>query len=177
PAIGFRMDARGAQLLGELTGEHVGESMAVLLDDQVYTAPNINSRITSSGIITGDFTEQERRFLIQTLNAGSLQAKLSNTPMSENTVGPELGQDNLQSGLQAGLVALIAVSAFMVVYYFGYGIVAVISLACTALIILGVMSLNRAAFTLPGIAGVILTFGMAVDANVLIYERIREELR
>jgi SecD/SecF fusion protein len=177
PAIGFRMDARGAQLLGDLTGEHVGESMAVLLDDQVYTAPNINSRISSSGIITGDFTEQERRFLIQTLNAGSLQAKLSSQPISENTVGPELGQDNLQAGLRAGLVALLAVSAFMVVYYFGYGIVAVISLACTALIILGVMSLNRAAFTLPGIAGVILTFGMAVDANVLIYERIREELR
>jgi SecD/SecF fusion protein len=177
PAIGFRMDARGAQLLGELTGNHVNENMAVLLDDQVYTAPNINSRITSSGIITGDFTQQELRFLIQTLNAGSLQAKLSSAPISENTVGPELGQDNLDAGLRAGLVALVAVSAFMVFYYFGYGVVAVIALACTALIILGVMSLNRAAFTLPGIAGVILTFGMAVDANVLIYERIREELR
>ncbi|MFG0285137.1 MAG: protein translocase subunit SecD, partial [Phycisphaerales bacterium JB039] len=177
PAIGFRMDARGAQLLGELTGEHVGDSMAVLLDDQIYTAPNINSRITSSGIITGDFTEQERRFLIQTLNAGSLQAKLSNQPISENTVGPELGQDNLDAGLQAGVWALIAISVFMVVYYFGYGAVAVVSLAANAVIIMGVMSLNRAAFTLPGIAGVILTFGMAVDANVLIYERIREELR
>ncbi len=177
PAISFVMDAAGAALLGRLTGDHVGDNMAVLLDDQVYTAPRLNSRISRSGIIDGEFSPEEIDYVIKVLSAGSLQAKLSPDPISENTVGPELGADNLRKGLVAGVAALIAVSAFMVIYYFRCGLIAVVALACNAIIILGALSLNRAALTLPGIAGIVLTFGMAVDANVLIYERIREELR
>ncbi|MEM9064739.1 MAG: protein translocase subunit SecD [Planctomycetota bacterium] len=177
PAINFAMDARGATLLGSLTEAHVGRQMAVLLDDQVYTAPTLQSRIATSGQITGDFTELERRYIINVLNAGSLRARLSAEPISVSTIGPELGEDNKQAGIKAGYWAIGAVSVFMVLYYFTSGIVACLTLVCSAVMILGAMSLNRAAFTLPGIAGVVLTFGMAVDANVLIYERIREELR
>ena len=176
PAIGFEMDARGARFLGDLTGPNVGAQMAVLLDDQVYTAPNLNSRISKQGIIQGDFTIPEIEYVVRVLTAGSLQAKLSPEPISENTIAPELGQDNLDAGITAGLIALVIVSGFMVVYYFGYGVVAVTCLAVNALLIVGALALSRASLTLPGIAGIILTFGMAVDANVLIYERIREEL-
>ncbi len=176
PAIGFRMNTIGASLFGDMTGGNVGNRMAVLLDDQAYTAPNINSRITRTGIITGNFSAAEREYIIRVLNAGSLQAKLSTEPLSENTIAPELGNDNLKAGLYAGIVALIAVSVFMVLYYFGFGLIAVLALIANAVIILGAMALAKAAFSLPGIAGVILTFGMAVDANVLIFERIREEL-
>jgi SecD/SecF fusion protein len=177
PAIGFEMDTRGGALLGELTEPNVGQRMAILLDDQMYSAPNLNSRISRSGIIQGDFPPDERDQLIRTLKAGSLQAKLSSDPISINTVGPELGQDNLDKGMIAGIVSLSAVSLFMVLYYFVAGGVAVFALLCNALLIMAAMALSRAAFTLPGIAGLILTFGMAVDANVLIYERIREEIR
>jgi SecD/SecF fusion protein len=164
PAVGFRMDANGAVLLGNLTEQNVGERMAVLLDDRVITAPVLNSKISSNGIIQGIDSPDERRNIIRTLNAGSI-------------LGPELGQDNLDAGLRAGIVALIAVSVFMVFYYYTSGLIAVIALTCNALIILAMLSLSRAALTLPGIAGIILTFGMAVDANVLIFERIREEMR
>jgi len=175
-AIGFSMDARGATLLGELTGAHVGQQMAVVLDDQIYTAPNLQSRISSQGQITGSFEPREITYIIRTLNAGSLQAKLSPEPISQHSVGPSLGADNLRRGFTSAIAALVAVAFFMVLYYFGAGAIAVAALAANAVIILGAMSLNRAAFTLPGVAGIILTFGMAVDANVLIYERIREEL-
>ncbi len=176
PAVGFQMDALGARILGNLTEAHTGESMAILLDDKVYSAPNLNSRISSNGIIQGDFTQQDITYLTRTLSAGSLQAKLSSKPLSQNIIGPQLGADNVRQGFTASVIALVAVAIFMVMYYFGAGLVAVIALLSNAIIILGVMSLARAAFTLPGIAGVVLTFGMAVDANVLIYERIREEL-
>lgn len=176
PAIGFRMNTIGASLFGELTGGNVGNRMAVLLDDEAYTAPNINSRISRTGIIMGNFSSAEREYIIRVLNAGSLQAKLSTEPLSESTIAPELGKDNLDAGLKAGVIALIVVSAFMVFYYFGYGLIAVLALLANAIIILGSMALAKAAFSLPGIAGVILTFGMAVDANVLIFERVREEL-
>lgn len=177
PAIGFRMGTSGAALLGALTEKHVGNKMAVLLDDQVYTAPRLQSRISRQGQITGEFSRDEINYVVKVLSAGSLQAKLSPSPISQNTIGPELGADNLRAGMWAGIYALLIVSVFMVFYYFKAGLVAVIALACNALIILGALSLNRAALTLPGIAGIVLTFGMAVDANVLIYERIREELR
>lgn len=177
PAISFEMDARGALRLGSLTENHVGDKMAVLLDDEVYTAPVLNDRISKRGIIQGDFTPQEITYVVRVLTAGSLTARLSPEPVSESTLGPELGADNLRMGVDAGKIALVVVAAFMILYYFWCGAIAVIGLMCTALIILGAMSLNRAAFTLPGIAGVILTFGQAVDANVLIFERIREELQ
>ena len=176
PAIGFKMGPLGASLLGKLTGAHVNEPMAILLDDRVYSAPNLNSRISSSGIIQGEFSAEDITYLVRTLSAGSLQAKLSPEPLSVNVIGPQLGADNVRQGFTASIVALIMVAAFMIFYYFGAGVIAVIALLANAIIILGVMALARAAFTLPGIAGVVLTFGMAVDANVLIYERIREEL-
>lgn len=176
PAIGFEMDPAGAARMGDLTGNNVGYRMAVLLDDEVYTAPNLNARITSRGIIEGDFSMEEINYIIRVLGAGSLQAKLSPEPLSENTIAPELGQDNLVAGINAGKWALVIVSAFMLFYYLGYGVVAVLCLTANAILILGALSLSRASLTLPGIAGIILTFGMAVDANVLIFERIREEL-
>jgi len=176
PAIGFTMDQSGAVRMGQLTGDNVGAHMAVLLDDEVFTAPTLNAKITNQGIIEGEFTMDEINYVVRVLGAGSLQAKLSSEPLSENTIAPELGQDNLSSGIDAGKWALIIVSAFMVFYYFGYGLVAVLCLAANALLIIGALALSRASLSLPGIAGIILTFGMAVDANVLIYERIREEL-
>ncbi|MCH7791570.1 MAG: protein translocase subunit SecD, partial [Planctomycetes bacterium] len=178
PAINFRMNTIGGRKMAALTDPHVGDHMAVLLDDQVYTAPTLQGRISASGQITGDFSREEIDYLIRTLNAGSLQAKLAPEPISENQVGPSLGLDQLRHGMNAGLIAIVGIALFMLVYYFDVcGGIAVLSLLCNALLILGVMAANRAAFTLPGIAGVILTFGMAVDANVLIYERMREELR
>jgi len=176
PAIGFKMDAGGAKKLGKLTGAHQGEPMAVLLDNRVYTAPNLLGRISSNGIIQGTFTNAEIQYVLKTLNAGSLQAKLSEVPISQQTLAPSLGADNLSQGFWACVWALFVVASFMVFYYWGSGLIAVVALLSSAIMILGAMSLARAAFTLPGIAGIVLTFGMAVDANVLIYERIREEL-
>lgn len=177
PAIGFEMTPTGAGLLGDLTRNHVGRKMAVLLDDQIYTAPTLQSKISKNGQITGTFSPTELRYIVRVLAAGSLQAKLSPEPISESTLGPDLGLDNLRTSLKAGVIAIIFVSGFMVVYYFGAGVVAVVSLFCNALLLVGIMALNHAAFTLPGIAGVILSFGMAIDSNVLIYERMREEIQ
>ncbi|MGP1272475.1 MAG: protein translocase subunit SecD [Phycisphaerales bacterium] len=177
PAVGFRMNPNGAALLGQLTERNINERMAVLLDDRAITAPNLLGKITNSGQITGINSADERRNIIRTLNAGTLSASLTPQPISQSVLGPELGQDNLDAGLRAGIISLIAVSGFMIFYYFTSGVFAVFALACNALLILGMLSLGRAALTLPGIAGIILTFGMAVDANVLIFERIREELR
>lgn len=176
PAIDFVMDAPGATKLGELTKDHVRERMAVLLDNEVYTAPTLNSAISKSGQITGEFSADERRYVIRVLAAGSLQAKLSPEPISISSVGPELGADNLAKGFKAGMVALVAVSAFMVVYYFGAGGIAVIALLANSILVMGALAMNHAAFSMPGIAAIILTFGMAVDSNVLVYERIREEI-
>lgn len=177
PAVGFRMDANGAVLLGNLTEANLNKPMAVLLDNKVYTWPNLIAKITSSGIITGIDNSEERESIIRTLNAGTLTATLSPQPISQSILGPELGQDNLDAGLIAGVISLIAVSVFMIFYYFIAGAVAVFSLFCNALLIMGMVVLGNVTMTLPGIAGIILTFGMAVDANVLIFERIREEQR
>jgi len=175
PAIAFRMNTSGAVLLGKLTGAHVGEPMAILLDDQVYTAPTLRSEISVSGQITGSFPPEEIQYIVRVLGGGSLQAKLYPEPISVIQVGPELGSDNLAKGLRSGLISLIIVAGFMVVYYFGFGLVAVVALLANSLLLLGAMAQSQAAFTMPGIAGLILTFGMAVDSNVLIYERMREE--
>ncbi len=176
PGIAFRMDARGASLLGDLTGANVGKPMAILLDDKVYTAPTLQSEISASGQIMGVFTPEDIKYITQTLQAGSLAAKLSEQPISRSVTGPELGADNLRRGVLAGGYAFIAIAIFMFLYYFTCGAVAVGALAANALLLLGLMAVGRAAFTMPGIAGVVLTFGMAVDSSVLIYERIREEL-
>ncbi len=176
PSIAFRMDAKGASLLGALTGANLQRPMAVILDDRIYTAPTLIGRISSNGQIVGNFPQAEIDYIKRTLAAGSLQARLDPEPISEDVLGPELGADNLRSGLRAGVISFIIVAVFMCCYYFTAGFISVIALFCNAVVILGLMSLSRAAFTLPGIAGVILTFGMAVDANVLIYERVREEI-
>jgi SecD/SecF fusion protein len=176
PAIAFRMDAGGARLMGELTQGNIGKPMAIVLDDQVYTTANINSRIGDSGIITGRFSQAEIDYIVRVLAAGSLAGRLSQDPISETTVGPELGQDNLLRGLAATLWAFLLVAAYMIAYYFAGGLISVLALGINLLLILALMALNHAAFTLPGIAGIILTFGMAVDANVLIFERLREEV-
>ncbi|MFY7895373.1 MAG: protein translocase subunit SecD, partial [Phycisphaerales bacterium] len=175
-AITFEMDPSGAKLLSQLTGAHLSEPMAVVLDDQVYTAPTLQGEIGSSGQITGEFSKEELDYIIRVLGGGSLQAKLSPEPISIASVGPELGADNLSKGINSAIWSAVIVAVFMCLYYFWYGAVAVIALLANALIIVGCMALSKAVFTMPGIAGLILTFGMAVDSNVLIYERIREEM-
>ncbi len=180
-AVGFALNPVGAQLFGVLTSNHIGQPMAIVLDGRVMSAPNINSAITGGqGIIqggSGGFGIAEQEYLVRTFQAGALSATLSPEPISEKTTGPQFGHDNLVSGLQAAVLALVIVAIFMAVYYFAWGVVADFALFANVVIILGVMSLLDATFTLPGIAGIVLTIGMAVDANVLIFERIREELQ
>ncbi len=175
PAVAFETDARGAGLMGAVTGDNVGRPMAILLDGRVISAPNLRDKIRGQGIITGDFSVRELDYLLRTLKAGSTEAELGEYPISIKTTGPQLGQDNLKAGLEAAYVSLIAVAVFMLFYYFLAGAVADFALFANMVLILGVMAMFEATFTLPGIAGIVLTIGMAVDANVLIFERMREE--
>ncbi len=175
PAVGFSLDGLGAKLLGDLTGPNIGRQMAVLLDGKLKTAPTLQGRLSNGGQITGEFNQKELQYLIRTLGAGSLEGQLSADPISQKTTGPALGADNLRKGLRACIMSLIAVSILMAFYYFFAGLVADFALLANMIIILGIMSMIEATFTLPGIAGLVLTIGMAVDANVLIFERIREE--
>jgi SecD/SecF fusion protein len=178
PAVSFRLDTLGGQFMRQLTGKHVGEPMAIVLDDQLISAPRINEAIGDSGIITGGrggFSPNELRYLVRTLGAGALEARVTG-PISIQTTGPQLGEDNLDHGLEAAYLSIAIVGLFMIAYYMGWGIIAVGALVANVIIILGTMALIQATFTLPGIAGIVLTIGMAVDANVLIYERIREEI-
>ena len=180
PAVSFTLNEIGANLMAEMTEDNVGLPMAVVLDDRVYSAPNINEQLRNNIQISGGqggFSEAEINYLLRTLNAGSLQARLSPEPISIRQIGPSIGQQNLEHGLGSAIYALIAVAVFMMIYYFFAGAVADLALAANLIIILGVLSMVQAAFTLPGIAGIVLTIGMCVDANVLIFERIREELR
>ena len=177
PAVWFTLDTVGADRMQKMSKANLKRSLAVVLDNEVYTAPIIQDTLGAGRIrVTGEFSQEEIQYLVRVLSAGSLQARLASEPISINTLGPALGKDNLRRGLEAGLIAIIGVCVFMAIYYFFAGLVADFALACNAIIILGVMSMVQASFTLPGIAGIVLTFGMAVDANVLIYERIREEL-
>jgi SecD/SecF fusion protein len=174
-AVGFEFDAVGAMYFSDLTGANINQPLASILDQRIITAPNINGRIGASGIITGSFSDAELRYMISTLNAGSLPAQLSEEPISERTVGPQLGADNLRRGLFACVFGVVVVAFFLIGYYYLSGVVAMIAVLLNLVIILGVMAALEATFTLPSIAGVILTIGMAVDANVLIFERLREE--
>ncbi|MEO0514583.1 MAG: protein translocase subunit SecD [Planctomycetota bacterium] len=176
PAVGFSLDAKGAALMGQLTGGNVGRQMAIVLDGELMSAPTLQAQLTSGGTITGEFSNAEYQYLLNTLGAGSIEGQLSYDPISQKTTGPSLGQDNLQKGLNACITALIVVGIFMALYYLFAGLVADFALIANMVIILGIMSMIEATFTLPGIAGLVLTIGMAVDANVLIFERIREEL-
>ena len=175
PAVGFSLNEIGAQRFFALTKNNRQRPLCILLDDVAYSAPNIESAIYKSGIIHGNFTLDEVNNMCDTLNAGSLPARLSDQPLSEQTVGPTMGKENLSAGMKAATIGLIAVAVFIVIYYMVPGTVAVVALVLNMLFILGIMALSRSTFTLPGIAGLILTIGMSVDANVLIFERIREE--
>lgn len=174
PAVHFTLTPDGARRFEKVTGENVGKQLAIILDGKLQSAPVINSRISDSGIIQGRFTPEEADDLVVILKAGALPAGIKY--LEERTVGPTLGADSIRQGLMAGLVAIFAVMAFMVFYYKISGINAVIALFLNELIIFGALSYFKATLTLPGIAGIILGIGMAVDANILIFERIKEEL-
>jgi len=176
PAVSFRLKPPAGQRFARLTRENIGRQMAILLDATVISAPRIQSEIPSgNGIITGRFTSSEAEDLAFKLRSGALRAGVN--VLEERTVGPSLGADSIRKGLLSGAVGLIATAAFLLLWYRLSGLNALVVLALQMVMILGVMSAFGAALTLPGIAGYILTVGMAVDANVLIFERIREELR
>lgn len=173
-SISFTLKPSGAQKFGTWTGQNVGAYMAVVLNDRVQSAPFIKSQITDTGQITGNFTKDSSNGLALTLRSGALPAKL--LYLEERTVGPSLGADSIRAGVTASLVGLALVVLTMVIYYRWSGINAVIALMLNMLLTLGGLIVFDATLTLPGIAGIILGIGMAVDSNVLIFERIREEL-
>ncbi len=174
PAVGFSMTREGAVKFGRLTGENVGRYLAVILDNRVQTAPRIESRINDEGRISGSFTAQEVADHVLTLNSGALPASMSY--LEERTIGPSLGADSIRSGVTASLAGLLLVILFMLTYYKLSGINAVVAMLCNLVLLIGLMAYFGAAMTLPGVAGFILTMGMGVDSNVLIFERIKEEL-
>jgi SecD/SecF fusion protein len=174
-AIGFLLDDKGGKLFSNVTGKNVGRPLCILLDGIAISAPNINGRIYRQGVIEGTFSQTEVDDMVNKLNAGSLPARLIEQPISVNTIGPSLGADNRDQGIKAALIGLAAVIACMAIYYCLAGAIADTALLLNLLFVLAIMAGLRATFTLPGIAGIILTIGMSVDANVLIFERIREE--
>jgi preprotein translocase subunit SecD len=176
PAISFTFDSSGARRFGRVTQENLGKPFAIILDNKVLSAPTIQSPILSGlGQITGNFTVESASQLAIALSSGRLPVKLN--VIEERTVGPELGKDSIRKGAIASLVATAAVILFMLVTYGRFGVYATLALIINALLILGIMAIFNATLTLPGIAGFVLTIGAAVDANVLINERIREEQR
>lgn len=176
PDVNFTLNRDGAERFGRVTGANIGKLLAVVLDNRVYSAPEIHAQITDSGRISGgNFTPQSANDLALVLRSGALPASIKY--LSEETVGPSLGADSIRHGVIASIVGLIAVMGFMLVYYRGSGINADVALVLNLLILVAAMGYVGAVLTLPGIAGVILTVGMGVDSNVLIFERIREELR
>ena len=175
PVVSFRFNSIGARKFGDITAQNVGRLLAIVLDGKVISAPNIREPIPGgSGIITGQFTTQEVQDLALLLRAGALPAPLN--ILEERTVGPGLGQDSIDSGRIASIIGIVLVTIFMVVVYGRFGIMADFALILNLVLIVAVLSLLQATLTLPGIAGIVLTIGMAVDANVLIFERIREEV-
>ncbi|MDH3214316.1 MAG: protein translocase subunit SecD [Myxococcales bacterium] len=172
--VQFQFNPAGGKIFQDLTGEHIGDRVAIVLDDQVYSAPAIRSRISTRGEITGRFTPQEAADLAVVLRAGSLAVPVEIE--EERTVGPALGADSIQRGVRASILGLVLILFFCVGYYRMSGLYAGVALLANLLLLVGVMSMFEATLTLPGLAGVVLTVGMAVDANVIIFERIREEL-
>ena len=176
PAVNFRFNVAGARKFGDYTADNIGAPFAIVLDNEVISAPTIQSHIAGgSGIITGSFSVEESTNLAVLLRAGALPAGL--TFLEERTIGPELGQDSIDSGKLAAMAGGGLVVVFMILTYGLFGLFATIALGINMAMIFGVLSLIGGTLTLPGIAGIVLTVGMAVDANVLIFERIREELR
>ena len=176
PAVSFRLNTSGARIFGQYTAENIGTPFAIVLDKEVVSAPTIQSHISGgSGIITGQFGVEETTLLSIQLRAGALPAELEY--LQESTVGPDLGQDSIDAGTLACIVAFIAVLAFMTLSYGLFGLFANVALIINVALIFAVLSIISGTLTLPGIAGIVLTVGMAVDANVLVFERIREELK
>jgi preprotein translocase subunit SecD len=176
PVVSFRFNTRGAQQFGRVTQENVNRPFAIVLDNKVISAPVIREPILGgSGQISGSFTTTEANDLALLLRSGALPAPL--TVVEERTVGPGLGQDSIRAGELAAFVGSALVVLFMIATYGLFGIIASIAVALNVGMIFGILSLIGATLTLPGIAGVVLTVGIAVDSNVLIYERIREEVR
>jgi preprotein translocase subunit SecD len=173
--VNFTLSAEGARRFGPFTEQNVHRQMAIVLDHKVYSAPVINSRIDDSGFIEGNFSEASAHDLALVLRAGALPASIKY--LEERTVGPSLGADSIRHGVQASVLSLLVVMIFMLLYYRMSGGNAVLALILNLVILLAVLAAFGAVLTLPGIAGVILTIGMGVDSNVLVFERIREELR
>lgn len=173
PVINFKLNAEGAEIFGDFTGKNVGKRLAIVLDGKVYSAPNINERIGGgSGQISGNYTVVEAKDLAIALRSGALLAPIY--LMEKRSVGPSLGADSIQASMVALIGGFVLVIAFMVVYYRMAGVIANVALIANLFLLLAVMSLFGATLTLPGMAGIVLTVGMAVDANVIISERIRE---
>ena len=176
PAVSFTLDRLGAQKFGRTTTDNVGKRLAIVLDGKIISAPSINEPITSgSGIISGNFSFQEATDLALLLRSGALPTPLN--VVEERTVGPDLGEDSIKSGVTSLIIGFILVILFMFYKYKVFGLIANIALIANLLMLIGVLTILEATLTLPGIAGIILTVGMAVDANVLIFERIKEELK
>ncbi len=173
PVLGFEFDQIGRSKFGKLTERNIGKPLAIILDGILYSAPNINERIPGRGIIEGNFTQEEVNDLIAVMRAGSLPADLELE--METTVGPSLGKDSIRRGLLAGIIGGIFIIIFMCAYYMGAGAVATATFILNIFFVVGTLAVLNATLTLPGIAGLVLMIGMAVDANVLIFERIREE--
>jgi preprotein translocase subunit SecD len=174
PAVSFSLNREGSRKFGAVTGANIGRQLAIVLDGRVQSAPTIEGRITDEGRIYGSFTSQEAADLSLVLRSGALPASL--TYLEERTVGPTLGRDSIRAGVYASITGLALVALFMLGYYKLSGINALVSVAMNLVILLGFMAYIGATMTLPGIAGFILTIGMGVDSNVLIFERIKEEL-
>jgi protein-export membrane protein SecD/preprotein translocase SecF subunit len=174
PIVTFSLNPAGAQVFGEVTGSNIGTGLAIILDNRVVSAPRINARITNEGLIEGGFTQQEAEDLSTVLRSGALPASL--TTLEERTVGPSLGRDSVEQGLKAGIIGTILVVIYILSVYWLTGFNAVLALIMNLVLLFGGLAAFDATLTLPGIAGIILTIGMAVDANVLVFERIREEL-
>jgi preprotein translocase subunit SecD len=175
PVIGFSLTPEGTPKFGQLTAANIGRQLAIVLDNKVVSAPRINSRIDGDGIIEGSFTQQQAADLALVLRSGSLPASL--TTLEERTVGPSLGRDSIRQGVMASVIGFGLLVIAIVAYYKGAGVNAILALLLNLIILLGMMAYFKATLTLPGIAGIILTLGMAVDSNVLVFERIREELK
>ena len=175
PDVTFILTGEGGRRFANFTGSHVGDKLAVVLDNKVMEVATIQEQIHDTGRITGAFTEQQTKDLAMVLNSGALPASIRY--LEERTVGPSLGADSIREGVRAAIIGMAVVLAFMLVYYHGAGINANVGLILNLVILLGFLGFSGATLTLPGIAGVILTVGMGVDSNVLIFERIREEIR
>lgn len=175
-AVDFTLSKEGGRIFHKITSENIGRQFAIVLDGEVYSAPVIQSAISGGrGQITGQFSFETARDLAVVLRSGALPAPL--TVLEEHTIGPSLGKESIDKGIQAILIGFAFIVVFMVVYYKKSGLIAVFSLGLNLVLLLGVLSLFGATLTLPGLAGLALTIGMAVDSNVIIFERIRDELR